>query len=119
MPPAVPLPEIFQITVEHHDGVIHNHAEHDDKSCQCYRVEGDTQQIHDAYADEGGKGDGDGSHNGRAEGEEYHHHQDDDEHRFDEVQEEVLHGVAHYLRLVGYTGDGDILWQHVFTEIIK
>ena len=119
MPSAVAFPEIFQIAVEHHDRVVNNHAEHDDKACQRHRVQGDSQHVHDAHADECGERDGDSGHDSRSEGEENHHDKDDDEHRFDEVQQEILHRIAHHFGLVGYAGDADILWQHVLAEIIE
>ena len=119
MPPAVAFPEIFQIAVEYYDGIIHNHTQYDDESGQCYRVQWNTQQIHNANADECGEWDGYGCHDGGSEGEEYHHDQDDDNHRLDKVQEKVLHRVAYNLGLVSNTGNVHILWKYVLTEVVK
>ena len=113
------LVDVLQIAVDDDDAVVDNHAEHDDETSQGDNVQLNARHIHDAHADEGAQGYGDGSDDGRAQGEEHHHDQDDDGHGDEQVAQEVAHTLAHHLWLVGYAGDVHIVGQHVAAIVVE
>ena len=113
------LAHIFQIAVNDHDGVIDYHSKHHDESCQRDDVQGDVGEIHECHRDERAQRNGDGSHDGRPQREEYHHHEDDDHHRKQQIAQEVADAIAHHLRLISNARQRDIVGQLVLPEVVE
>ncbi len=115
----VALAKIFQIAVDDHDGIIDNHAEHHNQSCQRNDVQLNTRHVHDSHADKRAQRDGNGSNDSRAQREEHHHHQDDDSHRNEQVAQEGSDTRRNHLWLVGNTSYRDVVRQYLAAEFVK
>ena len=115
----VALAKVFQIAVDDHDGIIDNHAEHHNQSCQRNDVQLNTRHVHDSHADKRAQRDGDGSNDSRTQREEHHHHQDDDSHRNEQVTQEGGDTRRYHLGLVCNTRYCDIVGQHVAAEFVE
>ena len=111
--------EIFQIAVNHHDAVVHNHAQYHNEARQCDSVQWNVHGIHNAYGNECAKRNGDGCDNGASKGEENHHHQYDDGHGDYKVTQEVIYRLAHHLRQVCNAAHLHVFWDIVCTELIQ
>ena len=112
----VALAKVFQIAVDDHDGIIDNHAEHHNQSCQRNDVQLNTRHVHDSHADKRAQRDGDGSNDSRTQREEHHHHQDDDSHRNEQVTQEGGDTRRYHLGLVCNTLHGDIVGQYLSSK---
>ena len=110
---------IFQIAVDDHDGVIDDHSEHHDEACQRDDVQRDVGKVHDGHGDERAERNGDGSDDGRPQGEEHHHDEDDDCHGQQQVAQEVANAVADDLWLVGNACQGDVVGQLGVAELVE
>ena len=113
------LAHVFEIAIDDDNAVVHNHSEHHDKSGQGDNIQRNAGEIHDGHADEGAQRDGDGGHDGRAQGKQHHHHKNDDGHGQQQVAQEIMDATTHDLRQVGNPCERDIVGQFAETEIIE
>ena len=113
------LIEVFQVAIDHHDGIVYHHTKHHDQGCQGDDVQLDAHHIHDAHRNKGTQRNGDGCHDGGAQWEQKHHHHDDDHHGDDQVSQERIHALSYYLRLIGYARQRHIFWEFRQTIIVQ
>ena len=111
--------EILQIAVEHHNGIVNHHTQHQNQSGQRDDMQRNAYCRHDCDADERGQRHNDTCHQCRAPREEQQHNHDDDSHRLQEVDKEVSNALFYHLALVCDAADGDVLGQVVRGEFVE
>ena len=111
MPAAYSLVQVFQITVDDDDRIVHDHAEHYDQGRQRNRIEWDADQIHDAHRDKRRYGNGGRGYQRGTQREENHHRENDDCHRNKQVAQKRIDTGTDYTGLVANGVDGHVVRQ--------